>query len=85
MITKELAKRLIEQAEYNCSGEKVEYDIDDIMSLVKTVLISFLHHPSLARHLLSAMKMERLISSMIGRAAILPTRKKLVTTKIGSR
>lgn len=33
MITKELAKRLIEQAEYNCSGEKVEYDIDDIMSL----------------------------------------------------
>ena len=33
MITKELAKQLIEQAEYNCSGEKVEYDIDDIMAL----------------------------------------------------
>lgn len=33
MITKELAKSLIEQAEYNCSGEKVEYDIDDIQAL----------------------------------------------------
>lgn len=33
MITKELAKQLIEQAEYNCSGEKVEYDIDDIITL----------------------------------------------------
>lgn len=33
MITKELAKQLIEQAEYNCSGEKVEYDIDDILAL----------------------------------------------------
>ena len=29
MITKELAKQLIEQAEYNCSGEKVAYTIDD--------------------------------------------------------
>ena len=33
MITKELAKQLIEQAEYNCSGEKAEYDIDDIITL----------------------------------------------------
>lgn len=33
MITKELAKQLIEQAEYNCSGEKVEYKIDDILPL----------------------------------------------------
>lgn len=33
MITKELAKQLIEQAEYNCSGEKVEYNIDDILPL----------------------------------------------------
>ena len=33
MITKELAKRLIEQAEYNCSGEKLEYNIDDILPL----------------------------------------------------
>ncbi len=33
MITKELAKQLIGQAEYNCSGEKVEYDIDDILAL----------------------------------------------------
>lgn len=33
MITKELAKQLIEQAEYNCSGEKVEYDIDNILAL----------------------------------------------------
>lgn len=33
MITKELAKQLIEQAEYNCSGEKVKYDIDDILAL----------------------------------------------------
>lgn len=33
MITKELAKQLIEQAEYNCSGEHVEYAIDDIQSL----------------------------------------------------
>lgn len=35
MITKELAKQLIEQAEYNCSGEKVEYNIDDIQALSK--------------------------------------------------
>ena len=33
MITKELAKQLIEQAEYNCSGEKVTYTIDDIQEL----------------------------------------------------
>lgn len=33
MITKELAKQLIEQAEYNCSGEKVDYNIDDILPL----------------------------------------------------
>ena len=33
MITNELAKQLIEQAEYNCSGEKVEYNIDDIQAL----------------------------------------------------
>lgn len=33
MITKELAKQLIEQAEYNCSGEHVEYTINDIQSL----------------------------------------------------
>lgn len=32
MITKELAKQRIEQAEYNCSGEKVEYNIDDIQA-----------------------------------------------------
>ena len=32
MITKELAKQLIEQAEYNCSGEKVEYNIDNILT-----------------------------------------------------
>ena len=33
MITEELAKQLIEQAEYNCSGEHVEYTINDIQSL----------------------------------------------------
>lgn len=33
MITKDLAKQLIEQAEYNCSGEKVAYTIDDIQEL----------------------------------------------------
>lgn len=33
MITEDLAKKLIEQAEYNCSGEKVKYDIDDILAL----------------------------------------------------
>lgn len=33
MITTELAKQLIEQAEYNCSDEKVEYNIDDIQAL----------------------------------------------------
>lgn len=33
MITEELAKQLIKQAEYNCSGEKVEYNIDDILPL----------------------------------------------------
>ena len=33
MITKKLAKQLIEQAEYNCSGKKVEYNIDDIQTL----------------------------------------------------
>lgn len=33
MITEELAKKLIEQAEYNCSGEKVDYNIDDILPL----------------------------------------------------
>ena len=33
MITKELAKQLIEQAEYNCSGEKVAYTIDEIQEL----------------------------------------------------
>lgn len=33
MITKELAKQLIEQAEYNCSGEKVDYNIDGILPL----------------------------------------------------
>lgn len=33
MITNELAKQLIEQAEYNCSGEKVVYNIDDIQAL----------------------------------------------------
>lgn len=33
MITKELAKKLIEEAEYNCSGEKIPYDIKDIQRL----------------------------------------------------
>lgn len=35
MISKELAKQLIEQAEVNCSGEKVEYNIDDILPLTE--------------------------------------------------
>lgn len=33
MITKELAKRLIEQAEYNCSGKKATYTIDGMQEL----------------------------------------------------
>lgn len=33
MITKELAKRLIEQAEFNCSGENVAHNIDNIKEL----------------------------------------------------
>ena len=33
MITEDLAKQLIEQAEYNCSGERVNYDIDEIIPL----------------------------------------------------
>lgn len=33
MITKDLAKQLIEQAEYNCSGEKVNYEINEIIPL----------------------------------------------------
>lgn len=33
MITKDLAKKLIEQAEYNCSEKKVAYTIDDIQKL----------------------------------------------------
>lgn len=33
MISKELAKQLIEQAELNCSGEKVEYKIEEIRPL----------------------------------------------------
>lgn len=33
MITEDLAKQLIEQAEYNSSGERVNYDIDEIIPL----------------------------------------------------
>lgn len=33
MITEKLAKRLIEQAEYNYSGENVAYNIDNIKEL----------------------------------------------------
>lgn len=33
MIKKEILKKLIEQAEVNCSGEKIEYTIDDIKKL----------------------------------------------------
>ena len=33
MITKDLAKGLIMQAEYNCSGENVAYNIDNIKKL----------------------------------------------------
>lgn len=33
MITKELAKSLIEQAEFNCSGKIVAYNIDNIKEL----------------------------------------------------
>ncbi|RHN97591.1 hypothetical protein DW657_04165 [Prevotella sp. AM23-5] len=33
MITEELAKKLIEQAEFNCSGELVKYNIDNILQL----------------------------------------------------
>lgn len=33
MITEKLAKQLIEQAEYNCSGERVNYEIDEIIPL----------------------------------------------------
>lgn len=33
MINEELAKQLIEQAELNNSGEKVEYNIEDILPL----------------------------------------------------
>lgn len=33
MITKELAQQLIEQAEQNCSGELVKYNIEEILSL----------------------------------------------------
>ena len=33
MITKSLTKQLVEQAEYNCSGENVIYNIDNIQAL----------------------------------------------------
>lgn len=33
MIIEDLAKQLIEQAEYNSSGERVNYDIDEIIPL----------------------------------------------------
>lgn len=33
MISKKLAKKLIETAEYNCSGEKIPYDIKDVQQL----------------------------------------------------
>lgn len=33
MIKKEILKKLIEQAEVNCSGEKIEYTIDGIKKL----------------------------------------------------
>ena len=33
MIKKEILKKLIEQAEVNCSGEKIEYTINDIKKL----------------------------------------------------
>lgn len=42
MITKELAKQLIEQAEYNCSGEKVTYTIDGIQELSEGRFVSHL-------------------------------------------
>lgn len=71
MITKELAKQLIEQAEYNCSCEKVEYNIDDILPLSEDGAYLVLHHLNLARHLLSATKMERLIFSETGRVVTL--------------
>ena len=33
MIKKDILKKLIEQAEVNCSGEKIEYTINDIKEL----------------------------------------------------
>lgn len=33
MIKKDILKKLIEQAEVNCSGEKIEYKINDIKEL----------------------------------------------------
>ena len=33
MIKKDILKKLIEQAETNCSGEKIEYTINDIKEL----------------------------------------------------
>lgn len=33
MIKKDILKKLIEQAEVNCSGEKIEYTINDIKKL----------------------------------------------------
>lgn len=33
MITEEFARQAIEQAEYNCSGENVSYEIDEIKEL----------------------------------------------------
>lgn len=33
MFDKEILKNLIEQAEFNCSGEKIEYTINDVKEL----------------------------------------------------
>lgn len=46
MITEEYAKRAIEQAEFNCSGEDVEYTIDEMIELSENGAYLVIAHSS---------------------------------------
>ena len=46
MITEEYAKRAIEQAEFNCSGEDIEYTIDEMIELSENGAYLVIAHSS---------------------------------------
>lgn len=75
--SKELAKQLIEQAEFNCTGQNINYTIEDIKPLSEDGAYLVLHLRDFAELLLYVTKMVQPSSLEIGKAITQKAKKKL--------